>query len=109
MRIVISPTFIQDTTKKNNNTTITEFDEKLKFWQYVSTIKNTNEFLFPNNNINECAIRNDNSWAIDAKGFAYKCWEIIGNEFNNKKFSMCTYKEDNLEKLILERIKKEYL
>lgn len=164
-RIVISPAFIQDTTKKNNNTTITDFDEKLKFWQSVSTIKNTNEFLFPNNSINECAIRNYNSWAIDAKGFVYKCWEIIGNEdykvgvltenginitnetllrrylfganhlesqkcrecfslpvcnggcphkrieneFSNKNFNMCTYKEENLEKLILERIKKEYL
>jgi uncharacterized protein len=163
-RITTSPAFIQDTTKKNNKTSITEFDEQLNVWKNVSNIKNNKRFLFPDNRINECAIRNYNSWAIDAKGSVYKCWEIIGNtdykvgelsedgikitnevllrrylfganhlenqkcrdcfslpicnggcphkrienEFNNKKFNMCVYKEENIEKFILERIKKEY-
>ena len=29
---------------------------------------------------NECAIRNDMAIAFDPEGYAYKCWEVIGNK-----------------------------
>jgi uncharacterized protein len=163
-RIYVAPAFILNTTKKDNDETITDFEEKLKFWRQVADYSDSNSFLYPDNSIYECAIRNYNNWAIDAKGDVYKCWEIMGNtdykvgelteegikitnhiilnrylfganhlenskcrecfslpicgggcphkrienEFNNKNFHLCTYKEENIEKFIIERIRREY-
>lgn len=35
---------------------------------------------YPKRFINECAIRNDIAIAFDPEGYAYKCWEVIGNK-----------------------------
>ncbi|WP_295939110.1 radical SAM protein [uncultured Alistipes sp.] len=35
---------------------------------------------YPQRFFNECAIRNDMAIAFDPEGFAYKCWEVIGNK-----------------------------
>lgn len=35
---------------------------------------------YPQVACNECAIRNINTLSFDADGYAYKCWEIIGNK-----------------------------
>ncbi len=35
---------------------------------------------YPQMTCNECAIRNINALSFDADGYAYKCWEIIGNK-----------------------------
>ncbi len=164
-RISFAPAFIQDTTKKNNKTTINDFEEKLHFWKNTSKFDSSkNCFFYPDNKVNECSVRNYNSWAIDSEGLVYKCWEIIGNEeyavgtigekgininnevllrrylfganhlesnrcrdcfslpvcnggcphkrieneFNGKNFNMCTYQENNLEKIIIERIKRSF-
>ena len=35
---------------------------------------------YPERFFNECAIRNDMAIAFDPEGYAYKCWEVIGNK-----------------------------
>ena len=35
---------------------------------------------YPKRFFYECAIRNDMAIAFDAEGYAYKCWEVIGNK-----------------------------
>ena len=35
---------------------------------------------YPKRFISECAIRNDVAIAFDPEGYAYKCWEVIGNK-----------------------------
>lgn len=35
---------------------------------------------YPERFFNECAIRNDIAISFDPEGYAYKCWEIIGNK-----------------------------
>lgn len=35
---------------------------------------------YPEPFFNECAIRNNMAIAFDPEGFAYKCWEVIGNK-----------------------------
>lgn len=35
---------------------------------------------YPEPFFNECAIRNDMAIAFDPEGYAYKCWEVIGNK-----------------------------
>ena len=35
---------------------------------------------YPNHFISECAIRNGNATTVDAEGYIYKCWEVIGNK-----------------------------
>lgn len=34
---------------------------------------------YPEQFFNECAIRNDTAISFDPQGYAYKCWEVIGN------------------------------
>ncbi len=36
--------------------------------------------LYPSRFFNECAIRNVMSISFDPEGYAYKCWEVIGNK-----------------------------
>lgn len=35
---------------------------------------------YPSNFFTECAIRNELSISFDPEGYAYKCWEVIGNK-----------------------------
>lgn len=35
---------------------------------------------YPERFFNECAIKNDVAISFDPEGYAYKCWEIIGNK-----------------------------
>lgn len=35
---------------------------------------------YPERFFGECAIRNDTAIAFDPEGYAYKCWEVIGNK-----------------------------
>lgn len=35
---------------------------------------------YPSNFFNECAIRNRIAVSFDPEGYAYKCWEVIGNK-----------------------------
>lgn len=78
--ISISPAFIIDTTKGNNKTTISDENKQFDFKKVLVEQFNNSKYIYPSNDINECAIRNLNAWAIDARGDLYKCWEIIGNK-----------------------------
>ncbi|MFV0501305.1 MAG: radical SAM protein [Bacteroidales bacterium] len=78
--ITINPAFIIDTTKGKNTTTIKNRNSKIEFNKLLTEKFNSTKYIYPSNNFDECAIRNFNAWAIDAKGDVYKCWEIIGNK-----------------------------
>lgn len=57
-------------------------DEETRF---TLDLKNTHgiatQYLrYPSRFFNECAIRNVLSIAFDPEGYAYKCWEVIGNK-----------------------------
>lgn len=78
--ISINPAFIIDTTKSDNDTAINNGRTKFAFNKLLLDQFNNSSFIYPDNMINECAIRNVNTWSIDAKGDVYKCWEIIGNK-----------------------------
>lgn len=57
-------------------------DFSLKLWK-EHHIKS--QFInYPHRFFDECAIRNDLAISFDPEGYAYKCWEIIGN----KKYSI---------------------
>lgn len=38
------------------------------------------QIRYPSHYFSECAIRNNLAISFDPQGFAYKCWEVIGNE-----------------------------
>lgn len=78
--ITVQPAFIIDTTKSENNKSVNNEVTKLNFSKVLVEKFNNPKLVYPQNGINECAIRNINTWAIDAKGDVYKCWEIIGNK-----------------------------
>lgn len=79
-RISLHPAFIIDTTKNNNENAINDVDVKLDFWKKVASNSNNANFIYPKSQIYECAVRNYNTWSIDAKADVFKCWEIIGNK-----------------------------
>ena len=79
-RISFAPAFIVNTTKNDNASAITAFEEKMSFFGNIAKQKGTKTHLYPNDRIIECTIRNNNSWTIDSNGDIYKCWEIVGNK-----------------------------
>lgn len=79
-KISVVPAFIIETTKSCMESCISDEQEKLEFYKVLSKKTSSKDFIYPSNNVEECAIRNFNSWVIDSKGDVYKCWEIIGNE-----------------------------
>lgn len=100
--ISIHPAFIINTTKSDNSAAISNEDTKLNFNKVLVEEFKSPKFVYPNNGINECAVRNIHTWAIDAKGDVYKCWEIIGN--NDYKVGELTEKGINVtNKTLLNR------
>lgn len=79
-KISVVPAFIIETTKSCMESCVSDEQEKLEFYKVLSKKTSSKDFIYPSNNVEECAIRNFNSWVIDSKGDVYKCWEIIGNE-----------------------------
>lgn len=58
---------------------------------------------YPSRFFNECAIRNIMSVSFDPEGYAYKCWEVIGNkEYAIGKLN-CEGKMENINPIILNR------
>jgi uncharacterized protein len=78
--IMIIPAFIIETTKSCMKSCIIDELEKYKFYEQFTLLTGSRYFTYPYNPISECAIRNNNTWAIDAQGGLYKCWEILGNK-----------------------------
>ncbi|GHV16650.1 radical SAM/SPASM domain Clo7bot peptide maturase [Bacteroidia bacterium] len=75
---------------------------------------------YPNRQFGECAIRNNVAISFDPEGYAYKCWEVIGNkkyaigrlnsegeltEFNETNINRQLYGADPLEDAICVKCK----
>jgi uncharacterized protein len=78
-KIKIYPAFIVDTTKGENKNTIKNEMIKFEFKKLLVKEFSDTKFIYPTDTISECAIRNNNAWAIDSNANVYKCWEIMGN------------------------------
>ena len=83
--ITISPAFVLDRGTgdicRSNNNIFFGHIERSKF--ILNLAKNGINSVFvryPEPFFNECAIRNEMAIAFDPEGYAYKCWEVLGNK-----------------------------
>ena len=83
--ITISPALVLDRGTgdicRSNNNIFFGHIERSKF--ILNLAKNGINSVFvryPEPFFNECAIRNEMAIAFDPEGYAYKCWEVIGNK-----------------------------
>lgn len=60
---------------------------------------------YPEPFFNECAIRNDAAIAFDPEGYAYKCWELIGD----KRYAVGKLNAEGILQNINERILNRHL
>lgn len=89
--IVIAPSFVIDrgtidsTNKNVLNSLLFNHDERTKHILSLAYqgIK-TPYIRYPDRRFGECAIRNNMAISFDPEGYAYKCWEVIGD----KKYSI---------------------
>jgi uncharacterized protein len=90
----ISPGFVMNRGACDNSNENIFFTSK-KATQFVLDLYHKHQihspFLrYPSRFFNECAIKNVMSMSFDPEGYAYKCWEIIGN----KKYAIGKLNED---------------
>jgi uncharacterized protein len=80
-KVFITPALIAENTKNAHRSScmLDQIDRFALLSQHAE-VTNNKLVMYPNNAITECAVRNLNCWVFDAKGNAYKCWEIIGNK-----------------------------
>lgn len=84
--IAISPAFVLDRGASNCDTCKMEntlFDRKSlsEFVLDLAAHGYDSAFVhYPQRFFYECAIRNDMAISFDPEGYAYKCWEVIGNK-----------------------------
>lgn len=82
----IAPAFVLDRGTSNinpyvTNSTLFNHKERSKFILDLAHKGVDSPFIrYPEPFFNECAIRNDMAIAFDPEGYAYKCWEVIGNK-----------------------------
>lgn len=84
--IVISPAFVMDrgVSNKSNKTDSVFFGHKDRT-EYILGLTGKHgihsPFIrYPQRYFNECAIRNNLAISFDPEGYAYKCWEVIGDK-----------------------------
>ena len=81
-RINIVPAFVLD--RGNVNCDTSSLFSRKQLTDYVFELSAnkmyTHYTAYPNKNILECAIRNKISISFDPEGYAYKCWESIGDK-----------------------------
>lgn len=76
-----------------NNTILFNHKERSEFILNLYNKGCNSHFIrYPSRFFNECAIRNDMAISFDPDGYAYKCWEIIGN----RKFSIGKLNDDGV-------------
>lgn len=86
-KISISPAFVLN---RNNSeicrhSNLFSHKERSEFFLKLASEGINSPFLnYPEPFFNECAIRNKVAISFDPEGYAYKCWEVIGN----KKYSI---------------------
>lgn len=82
--ISITPAFVLDRgTSNSKKCQSTLFNHKQRSQYILKLAKegyNVSQMLYPSRFINECAIRNKVAISFDSEGYAYKCWEVIGNQ-----------------------------
>lgn len=85
-KIAIAPAFVLDRGASNCNACKRENDlfrhaERSKYILGLAARGIDSPFIrYPERFFNECAIRNDVAISFDPEGYAYKCWEVIGNK-----------------------------
>lgn len=82
-RISISPAIVKDKGGSNENGKGIFYDNR-SFAQYILDLFNrygihTPFIRYPGDQICECAVRDKMAMAFDPEGYAYKCWEKIGD------------------------------
>ncbi len=83
--ISIAPAFVLDrsamTTGSVKSSTLFTHKERSKYILELANKNLDSPFLhFPKPFFSECAIRNANAISFDPEGYAYKCWEKIGDK-----------------------------
>ena len=100
--IGISPAFIQNRSDNCCNTFGNSLFNRKEQSEFILNLFNKNGIhtpfsQYPEPFFSECAMRNKNVIAVDPEGFAYKCWEVIGN----KKHAIAKLKNGRLENVDL--------
>jgi len=114
---VIAPAFVLDRGVSSQSSTSSELFNHKERSEYILELTTKHNLdspfiRYPHRFFNECAIRNDMAISFDAQGYAYKCWELIGNkkfaigkidsqgllaEINLVNFNRQTYGADHLD------------
>lgn len=82
----IAPAFVLDRSASNcdiciEQNTLFKHAERSEFILKLAKDGVDSPFIrYPEPFFNECAIRDDLAIAFDPEGYAYKCWEVIGNK-----------------------------
>lgn len=83
-KVSVSPAFVLDrgASVKDGKTNLFDHKSKsdfvLKLWKDYKI--DTHYVHYPKRFFDECAIRNNLAISFDPEGYAYKCWEVIGNK-----------------------------
>ena len=83
-KVSVSPAFVLDrgASVKDGKTNLFNHKSKsdfvLKLWKDYKI--DTHYVHYPKRFFDECAIRNNLAISFDPEGYAYKCWEVIGNK-----------------------------
>lgn len=80
--VAIEPAFVINRNNNSNveNNLISYREQSQCILNFSQSDLVASSSVFPNTSINECAIRNPYSFSFDSEGYAYKCWEYIGNK-----------------------------
>lgn len=80
--IAVLPAFVLDKGEKHDKKIFFSHESKSRFilnlWNNYKI--DSSYIRYPEPLFNECAIRNTTAIAFDPNGYAYKCWELIGNK-----------------------------
>ena len=92
-KVVIVPAFVRDRTDfSHDNSYCVDREGVVRFVldQWNSRHIYSPWLEYPSSACNECAVRDRMSMSFDSEGYAYKCWETIGN----RKHAIGKIKED---------------
>jgi uncharacterized protein len=82
--IFVVPAFLKSINNESNckSNCYVSKKEIMDFNTYAYQNLKDISFIYPSDNLNECAIRNQNTLAFAPDGAVYKCWEVIGEKEN---------------------------
>lgn len=81
--VTISPGIVQDRNRRTFKNP--HFLNRKETSEFILDLWHTHKIYtpwlrYPNNNCTECAIRDQRAVSFDPEGYAYKCWEMIGQK-----------------------------